>query len=103
MQRCNSRRLLVHKGVKSGSGGAGACIALGWSVAPPRSSSSTHRLPEGRLDKARAYLNLAREDLAAGRLQSAESFARLAVAMDPASLAIKSVLNQVVTRRATER
>lgn len=103
MQRCNSRRLLVPKGVKSGSGGDGACIALRRSVAAPRPSTSTHRLPEGRLDKARAYVNLAREDLAAGRLQSAESFVRLAAAMDPASLAIKAMLNQVVTMRATQR
>lgn len=48
-------------------------------------------------------MNLAREDLAAGRLQSAESFVRLAAAMDPASLAIKAMLNQVVTMRATQR
>lgn len=77
------------------------------SARPPFSSTPSslkqQRLPEGRLDKARAYLNLAREDLAAGRLQSAESFIRLAAAMDPASLAIKAMLNQVVSQRATQR
>lgn len=69
----------------------------------PSSSLKQQRLPEGRLDKARAYLDLAREDLAAGRLQSAESFVRLAAAMDPSSLAIKAMLNQVVSQRATQR
>ena len=71
----------------------------------PQSSGSDarKRLPEGRLDKGLAYLALAQEDVAAGRLQSAENFARLAAAMDPASLAIKAMLAKVVTMRAAKR
>jgi len=63
------------------------------------SPSGSRRLPEGRLDKARAYLELGKADLEAGRLQSAESFLRLAAAWDPASLAIKALIKQVVARR----
>lgn len=79
--------------------GLGLAAPTSVSAQPPKQQ----RLPEGRLDKARAYLDLAREDLAAGRLQSAESFLRLAAAMEPASLAIKAMLNQVVSQRATQR
>ncbi|MBE2249817.1 MAG: hypothetical protein IAE78_09730 [Myxococcus sp.] len=69
----------------------------------PRGTARTSglRLPEGRGDKARTYIALAEGDLAAGRLQSAESFLRLAIATDPSSDRGPSLLKVVLDRRAT--
>lgn len=58
------------------------------------------RIPEGRLDKARFFLDEARRERANGRLQSAETFVRLAAVMDPASAGIAALLGELVKERA---
>lgn len=65
--------------------------------------STPTRIPQGRLDKARYYLELARADVDVGRLQSAESFLRLASVMDPTNREIRVVLEQVLSQREKQR
>lgn len=62
-----------------------------------------HRIPQGRLEKARYYVELARADTEVGRLQSAESFLRLASVLDPANPEIRVMLQQVAAGRARQR
>ncbi|MCA2977616.1 MAG: hypothetical protein INH37_04980 [Myxococcaceae bacterium] len=61
------------------------------------------RIPTSHLEKALHFLELARSDVEAGRLQSAESFLRLAAAMDPSNRDIVDRLRQVTAARASER
>lgn len=61
---------------------------------------SPGRIPEGRLDKARFYVAQAQRERATGRLQSAETFLRLAAVMDPSSAGISALLSEVVKERA---
>lgn len=62
-----------------------------------------HRIPQGRLEKARYYVELARADTEVGRLQSAESFLRLASVLDPVNPEIRVMLQQVAAGRARQR
>ena len=61
------------------------------------------RIPQGRLEKARYYVELARADTEVGRLHSAESFLRLASVLDPANPEIRVMLQQVAASRARQR
>lgn len=61
------------------------------------------RIPEGRLEKARFFLSMAQADLEKGRLQSAESWLRLASSMDPSDLGIVGLLQEIVSERAQQR
>jgi len=61
------------------------------------------RIPEGRLEKARFFVEMAQADLLKQRLQSAESFLRLAASMDPSDLGIVGLLEAVVCARDQQR
>lgn len=57
------------------------------------------RIPEGRLEKAHFFVAMAQAELAKGRLQSAETFFRLAASMDPSDLGIVGMLQEIVSKR----
>lgn len=61
------------------------------------------RIPQGRLEKARYFVELARADTEVGRLQSAESFLRLASVLDPSNPEIRVMLQRVAAGRAKQR
>lgn len=61
------------------------------------------RIPQGQLEKARFYAAMAEAELARARLQSVESFLRLAAFMDPANVEVASRLRAVVSQRGQLR
>lgn len=60
------------------------------------------RIPNGRIDKAHFYGAMAELEIKAHRLQSAETFFRLAVLMDPADQHLCEQLDAVIERRARQ-
>lgn len=58
------------------------------------------RIPTDRIDKARFYGAMAEFEMEARKLQSAETFFRLAVMMDPADPHLSDQLNEVTRLRA---
>ena len=70
---------------------------------PAALTTERTRIPDGRLEKARFYLTMAQAELAKARLQSAESFLRLAAFMDPSNPSIGDLLEDVVAERDQRR
>lgn len=66
-----------------------------------RPSPLPQRVPESRPDKARFFVEQARAEQHAGRLQSAENLARVAKAMAPLDKSIRELIDELVKQRSS--